>query len=93
MKAIWNNIVIANSRDTTVIEGNHYFPLSSVKMQYLEPSDTHTTCQSKGIASYYNIRLGDAVNIDAVWYYPDPKPAAENIKGRVAFSDSVAVMT
>lgn len=62
MRAIWNHTTIADSHDTVVVEGNHYFPLSSVKMQYLKPSDTHTSCHWKGIASYYSIRIGDAVN-------------------------------
>lgn len=92
MRAIWNHTTIADSHDTVVVEGNHYFPLSSVKMQYLEPSDTHTSCHWKGIASYYSIRIGDAVNTDAVWYYPEPKKATENIRGRVAFWHGVEVV-
>lgn len=92
MRAIWNHTTIADSHDTVVVEGNHYFPLSSVKMQYLKPSDTHTSCHWKGIASYYSIRIGDAVNTDAVWYYPEPKKAAENIRGRVAFWHGVEVV-
>ncbi len=65
MKAIWNNTTIADSDDTVVVEDHHYFPISSVQIQYLEPSGTHTTCHWKGVASYNNIRINDDVNVDA----------------------------
>lgn len=91
MKAFWNDTEIANSDDTVVVEGNHYFPLSSVNSDYLRESDTHSTCPWKGQASYYNIVVRDEVNEDAAWYYPDPKPAAVEICGRVAFWRGIQV--
>lgn len=91
MKAIWNNEVIAESNDTVVVEGNHYFPESSVKKEYLRPSDTHTICPWKGTASYYSLNIDGKENKDAVWYYPEPKDAAKQIKGRVAFWKGVEV--
>lgn len=91
MRAIWRNTVIAESDDTVVVEGNHYFPPDSIQREYFRPSSTHTTCPWKGVASYYDIIVGDAVNKDAAWYYPKVKDAAENIKGRVAFWKGVKV--
>jgi uncharacterized protein (DUF427 family) len=91
MKATWNNTTIAESNDTVVVEGNHYFPIDSVNQELLRPSQTHTVCGWKGTASYYDIVIGDAVNADAVWYYPDPKDEAKEIKGRVAFWKGVQV--
>ncbi|MES2112936.1 MAG: DUF427 domain-containing protein [Bacteroidota bacterium] len=91
MKAVWNNQVIAESNDTIVVENNHYFPKESVKAEYLEPSPTHTTCPWKGLASYYSLNVDGQENRDAAWYYPDPKPAAENITGYVAFWKGVKV--
>ena len=91
MKAIWNDTEIASSDDTVVVEGNHYFPLSSVNRDYLRDSDTRTDCPWKGEASYYDIAVGDEVNADAAWYYSDPKPAAAEISGRVAFGREVEV--
>lgn len=91
MKATWNNTVLAESDDTVVVEGNHYFPASAVKKQYFQQSDTHTTCPWKGLASYYNVVVGEQVNKDAAWYYPDPKPAAAEIKDRLAFWRGVKV--
>jgi uncharacterized protein (DUF427 family) len=85
MKAIWNGAVIAESDTTIVVEGNHYFPPESVRREYLQPSDTHTTCPWKGVASYYHVVVGGQVNRDAAWYYPEPKPAASHIKDYVAF--------
>jgi uncharacterized protein (DUF427 family) len=92
MKAIWNGVVVAESRDTVVLEGNHYFPLASVNPQYLRSSATTTVCPWKGTASYYDIVVGDSVNRDAVWYYPDPSPAARQIEGRCAFWHGVQVV-
>ena len=92
MKAIWNGVIIAESADTVVVEGNHYFPLSSVKSEYLRESTTHTTCHWKGEASYYDLVIGDAVNPDAAWYYPSPQDAAKQIAGRVAFWKGVQVV-
>ena len=91
MKAIYNNQVIAESNNTVVIEGNHYFPPDSVKKEFLTASNTHTTCPWKGVASYCNVVVdGDKVS-DAVWYYPNPRPLAEEIKGYVAFWNGVEV--
>jgi uncharacterized protein (DUF427 family) len=92
MRAIWNGVTIAESDDTVVVEGNHYFPASAVKQECLQPSTTHTTCGWKGIASYHDVVAGGQVNKDAAWYYPDPKTAADNIKGRIAFWKGVTVV-
>lgn len=91
MKAMWNGVVLASSRDTIEVEGNHYFPLESLNLQFFEASASHTTCPWKGVASYYTLKVGAALNTDAAWYYPDPKPAAERIRGRVAFWRGVQV--
>jgi uncharacterized protein (DUF427 family) len=91
MKAIWEGAVLAQSERTVVIEGNHYFPPDSVDHQYLEPSAKQTTCHWKGIASYYNVRVGAKENADAAWYYPEPKKAAAAIKDHVAFWRGVQV--
>jgi uncharacterized protein (DUF427 family) len=91
MKAIWNNATIADSDDTVVVEGNHYFPRESVKQEYLQPTDTRTTCPWKGEASYYDVAVNGEINGDAAWYYPDPKPAAAEIKDRIAFWKGVAI--
>ncbi len=91
MKAIWNGQVIAESSDTVVVEGNHYFPADSIKREYLADSATHTVCGWKGTASYYSLNVDGAANKDAVWYYPEPKAAAAEIKGRVAFWKGVKV--
>jgi uncharacterized protein (DUF427 family) len=91
MKAIWNGATLAESDDTIVVEGNHYFPADAVKAEHIRPSGTHTTCPWKGVASYYDVVVGDAVNKDAAWYYPQTKDAAKNIEGRVAFWKGVTV--
>ncbi len=91
MKAIWNNKVIAESDDTVVVEKNHYFPLEAVKADYLLPSDTTTICSWKGTANYYTLSVEGKSNPDAVWYYADPKDAAKEIRGRVAFWKGVEV--
>ncbi|WP_027000833.1 DUF427 domain-containing protein [Eisenibacter elegans] len=93
MKAIWNNTVLAESDDTVVVEGNHYFPLEALNQAFFQPSNTQTNCPWKGTASYYTIAVAGATNPDAAWYYPDPKPAAANIKGRVAFWKGVQVVS
>ena len=92
MKAIWNGVTIAESDETLVVEGNHYFPLPSVRSEYLRESATHSTCHWKGEASYYDLVVGDAINRDAAWYYPLPKDAAKQIAGRVAFWKGVQVV-
>ncbi|HAA85352.1 MAG TPA: hypothetical protein DCE14_03245, partial [Kosmotogaceae bacterium] len=91
MKAIWKDTVIAESDNTIVVEGNQYFPPDSVKQQYLRKTEHHTTCPWKGEASYYDIVVGRDVNKNAAWYYPEPKKAAENIRGYVAFWHGVKV--
>jgi uncharacterized protein (DUF427 family) len=91
MKAIWNEAVLAESNDTVVVEGNHYFPADSIEREYFQESATHTICPWKGEASYFTVVVDGQVNKDAAWYYPDPKPAAAEIKNRVAFWRGVRV--
>lgn len=91
MKAIWNNTVIAESDDTVLVEGNHYFPASALKREFITFSNHKTSCAWKGQASYYSLLVNGEMNTDAVWYYPDPKPEAENIKGHVAFWKGVKI--
>ncbi len=91
MKAIWNGETVAQSDDTVVVEGNHYFPAESLRREFFSESDTHTNCPWKGVASYYNLNVNGQTNPDAAWYYPDPKDAAANVKGRVAFWKGVAI--
>ena len=90
-RAIWNGAVIAESDDTIVVEGNHYFPSDSVDAGYLADNPAHTICPWKGMASYYDVVVDGHVNTGAAWYYPDPKPAASDLKGRVAFWRGVRV--
>ena len=91
MKAEWNGKVIAESDDTIVIEGNHYFPETSIKKEFFKASGTQTTCPWKGIASYYSVEVDGQENKDAAWYYANPKSAAAPIKNRVAFWKGVKV--
>lgn len=91
MKAVWNNQIIAESNETVVIEGNHYFPASSVKMEYFVPSETKYHCPWKGEAGYYSIVVNGEENKDAAWYYPNPTEAAKEIKDHVAFWRGVEV--
>ena len=91
MKATWKGAVLAESEETVVVEGNHYFPAESIKREHFRESATHTTCPWKGLASYYDVLVGDEVNADAAWYYPEPKEAAKEIKDRVAFWRGVRV--
>lgn len=91
MKAIWNDQVVAESGDTVVVEGNHYFPASSLRRECFEPSDETSWCPWKGEASYYDLVVGDRKNAGAAWYYAEPKPAADEIKDRVAFWRGVEV--
>ncbi len=93
MRAIWNGHVIADSDRTVVVEGNHYFPLDSVDPAVLRPSSTTSVCPWKGTASYYSLEVDGQVNPDAAWFYPTPKPAAEQITGHVAFWRGVTVTT
>ena len=91
VKASWNGAVIAESDATVVVEGNHYFPRSAVRSEYLVASNTHTNCAWKGIASYYSLSVEGAINPDAAWYYPEPKAAAAEIADRIAFWKGVEV--
>lgn len=92
MKALWNNIVIAESADTVVVEGNHYFPPDSVNAAFLKPSATTTVCSWKGTANYYTLEVNGGSNPDAAWYYAKPKDAAKEIRGRIAFWKGVQVI-
>ncbi len=91
MQAVWNGVVLAESEDTVVVEGNHYFPADSLRRQYFTPSSHQSVCPWKGQAHYFTIQVGDAVNADAAWYYPSPEPAAEQIRDRVAFWKGVTI--
>ena len=90
-KASWNGAVLAESDQTVVVEGNHYFPPSAVHSEFLRPSDTHTVCGWKGTASYQDVEVNGQRNPDAAWFYPDPKPAAAEIKDHIAFWKGVRV--
>lgn len=91
MKAIWNGVVLAESTDTKVVEGNHYFPPGSIRREYFRDSDRHTTCPWKGVAAYYDVVAGGETARNAAWYYPEPKPAAAEIRDHVAFYGIVKV--
>jgi len=90
-RAVWNGAVLAESDRCVVVEGNQYFPADAINTEYFQPSDTHTTCPWKGVASYYNIVVDGKTNQDAAWYYPTPKDAAKQITGYVAFWRGVQV--
>ncbi|MCC6803533.1 MAG: DUF427 domain-containing protein [Anaerolineae bacterium] len=90
-KAIWNGAVLAESDQTIVVEGNHYFPPDAINRTYFRPSDMHTTCHWKGLASYYNVEVDGKINPNAAWYYPTPKDAARQITGYIAFWKGVRV--
>jgi uncharacterized protein (DUF427 family) len=89
MRVVRQNVVLAESDDIIIIEGNHYFPPDSINWAYFQKSNTHTTCPWKGAASYYKIVIGDKVEEDAAWYYLEPKEAAKEIKNYVAFYKGV----
>jgi uncharacterized protein (DUF427 family) len=91
MKATWNGATIAESDDIVTVEGNAYFPADAVNKDYLKPSSLHSTCPWKGVASYYSLAVDGKENKDAAWYYPQPKDAAKQIAGRVAFWKGVQV--
>ena len=91
MKAIWNGEIIAESDKTIIVEGNHYFPEDAVKTEYLKPSETHTLCPWKGLASYYTVDVKGSENKDAAWFYPDTKPAAKQIENFIAFWKGVEI--
>jgi uncharacterized protein (DUF427 family) len=90
-KATWNNAVLADSEQTEIVDGNHYFPIDSLNSELFRESDAHTVCGWKGTASYYDVVVDGQVNEQAAWYYPDPKEAAANLKGYVAFWKGVQV--
>jgi len=92
MHAIWNDEVLAESNETVVVEGNHYFPASSVTEDFLKPSDTTYECPWKGKANYYTLSVAGAENPDAAWYYANPKDAAQEIAGHVAFGNGVQIV-
>ncbi len=91
VRAIWNGVVIAQSCDTVLVEGNHYFPADALKREYVDFSNHKTMCPWKGQALYYSLLVDGDLNTDAVWYYPDPLPEAELVRDRVAFANSVKV--
>ncbi len=91
MKAIWKDTVLAESDDTVVIEGNHYFPPDSLNMEYFRKTETLSACPWKGLASYYSIEVDGNVNQEAAWYYKDPNDLAKNIKNHVAFWKGIIV--
>ena len=91
VKAVWNGITLAESADTILVEGTHYFPRDSLRDEFFEPSATTTICPWKGTAHYNTVVAGGSKNPDAAWYYPDPKPAAARIKDRVAFWKGIRV--
>jgi len=90
-RAVWNGTVLAESSETILVEGNLYFPHDSIRIDHFRPNPAHTVCPWKGTASYYDIEVDGAVNAGAAWYYPDPKPAATDIKGHVAFWRGISV--
>ncbi len=92
MKAIWNKQVIAESDNIVNVEGNSYFPMEAVNKEFIKNSETQTVCHWKGTASYYSLEVDGKTNEDAAWYYPDPRPLADGIKGRVAFWKGVEVV-
>lgn len=92
-RAIWNGVVIADAAVFETVEGNTYFPAASVKREYFTESSTTTVCPWKGTAHYYNVVVDGVENRAAAWYYPNPKPAAKNIAGHVAFWKGVRVET
>ncbi len=92
MKAIWNGATLAESDNTVVIEGNHYFPEDAINKEFFHASETHTVCPWKGTASYYDVVAGGETNKDAAWFYPSPKTEAKEIENYVAFWKGVKVV-
>ena len=90
-KALWNDVILAESEETIVVEGNHYFPPESIKKEHFQESNTHTVCPWKGAASYFTVIVNGNENRDAAWYYPNPSDAAAQIKNYVAFWRGVRV--
>ncbi|QDT32146.1 DUF427 domain-containing protein [Thalassoglobus polymorphus] len=92
MKAIWNEIIVAESDDTVVVDGNHYFPRESLSDEFIEKSSTTSVCSWKGTANYFTLKVNGKTNPDAVWYYPEPKEEAQQIAGRIAFWKGVQIV-
>lgn len=91
-KAIWNGVVLAESDQTEIVEGNHYFPPNTINREYFKESNHHTTCHWKGVASYYTLEVNGQKNENAAWYYPTPSAKANQIKDHVAFWRGVQVV-
>ena len=91
MKASWNNITLAESDDTVLVEGNYYFPESALKKEFTTFSNHKTSCAWKGQASYYSLLINGEMLTNAVWFYPDPKPEADMVRGHVAFGNAITV--
>ena len=91
VKAIWNGAIVAESDDTIVVEGNHYFPADAIRPDLFKPSGTTSTCGWKGLANYHSLVVDGQENRDAAWYYSEPKAAAAEIRGRIAFWKGVQV--
>jgi uncharacterized protein (DUF427 family) len=91
MKAVWNDKIIAESEETILVEGNHYFPPSSINRDFFNMSETTTICGWKGKASYYTLSVNGQINMDAAWYYPSPKETAKNISNYIAFWKDVEI--
>tara|TARA_Y100000780_G_C13646066_1_gene402545 strand:- start:463 stop:741 length:279 start_codon:yes stop_codon:yes gene_type:complete len=92
MKAMWNDVIIAESDKTEVVEGNHYFPAESIKKEYFHKTETTTMCGWKGMANYYSVTVDGKTNMDCAWYYQNPSDEAQKIKGMLAFSSGVQVI-
>ena len=91
-RAIWNGATLAESDASVVVEGNHYFPPTSIRQEHFRKNDKQTVCGWKGTANYYDVVVEDKVNAQAAWYYPDPKPEAAAIKDYVAFWKGVEII-
>jgi uncharacterized protein (DUF427 family) len=91
VQAVFNGVVLADSDDTVVVEGNHYFPADSLRREFFADSPTRTVCPWKGLASYYTVTVDGVTDPDAAWYYPHPSPLARRVKDRVAFWNGVEV--
>ena len=91
VKASWNGQILAESDNTILVEGNHYFPPETINQEFFKESDSHTICSWKGVASYYDVEVDDQVNRNAAWYYPKPNDAANKIAGYIAFWHGVQV--
>ena len=92
MKAIWNNKTLAESNNTIIIEGNHYFPADSIKTGYFKDSNTQSICPWKGTANYYSLEVDGKRNDDAAWYYPEASAEAKSIEGHIAFWKGVQIV-